>query len=233
MFADICIMRILLIAATGKEIQQTSSYCEEKKNKKGDIEIEIKVTGVGMVATAYFLGKNIYEFRPNLIIQAGIAGCFQKDKNSSVVSISEDLIADMGAYEKDSFKNIFDLGLAKKNEYPFTNGSLINPYQKLIALSNCKPAKAITVNEVSTDPNRIQYYQQNHDPYVETMEGAALHYVCLHENIPFIQIRSVSNYIGERDKSKWEIREAITNLNTELILFINKLADYNETDSWI
>jgi futalosine hydrolase len=35
------------------------------------------------------------------------------------------------------------------------------------------------------------------------MEGAALHYTCLMEKIPFMQLRSISNYIAERDKSKW------------------------------
>ena len=63
------------------------------------------------------------------------------------------------------------------------------------------------------------------DPGIETMEGAALHYVCLQENIPFIQIRSVSNHVGERDKTKWKMKEAINNLNTELSKLINRLTD--------
>jgi futalosine hydrolase len=57
------------------------------------------------------------------------------------------------------------------------------------------------------------------------MEGAALHYVCLQENIPFVQIRSVSNYVGERDKTKWKIQEAIENLNRELLLMINRITN--------
>jgi futalosine hydrolase len=36
------------------------------------------------------------------------------------------------------------------------------------------------------------------------------------ENIPFIQIRALSNYIGERDKTKWKLHEAVANLNLEL-----------------
>ena len=52
------------------------------------------------------------------------------------------------------------------------------------------------------------------------MEGAALHYVCNSFNIPYLQIRSISNYIGERDKSKWEIKKAIENLNKEIIKLI-------------
>ena len=53
------------------------------------------------------------------------------------------------------------------------------------------------------------------------MECAALHYVCLQQNVPFLQIRSVSNEVGERDKSKWKIKEAVENLNNELIKILN------------
>jgi futalosine hydrolase len=58
---------------------------------------------------------------------------------------------------------------------------------------------------------------------IESMEGAALHYVALLENIPFLQIRSLSNFAGERDKSKWEMNKAISCLNLELQRIILKL----------
>jgi futalosine hydrolase len=48
------------------------------------------------------------------------------------------------------------------------------------------------------------------------MEGAALHFVALMENITFLQLRSVSNYVGERDKTKWDLSGAINNLNKQL-----------------
>jgi futalosine hydrolase len=53
------------------------------------------------------------------------------------------------------------------------------------------------------------------------MEGAAMHYVCIQEKIPFLQVRSISNEVGIRDKSKWAIREAIVNLNEEIKKIIN------------
>jgi futalosine hydrolase len=55
------------------------------------------------------------------------------------------------------------------------------------------------------------------------MEGAALHYVCLMEKIPFLQIRSISNYIGERNKKNWNMKESIINLNKELIRLLEQL----------
>jgi len=58
---------------------------------------------------------------------------------------------------------------------------------------------------------------------IESMEGAAFHYVCLQEAVPFLQLRAVSNMIGERDKTKWLMKEAIDNLNKELIVLIRPM----------
>jgi futalosine hydrolase len=45
----------------------------------------------------------------------------------------------------------------------------------------------------------------------------------LQENIPFVQLRAVSNYVEIRDKSKWNIPLAVENLNIQLIEFIKTL----------
>ena len=75
---------------------------------------------------------------------------------------------------------------------------------------------SITVNEISTAEDRISYYKNGLEAGIETMEGAALHYIGLLEEIPFLQVRALSNYVGERDKSKWVLDKAIEILNLEL-----------------
>ena len=57
---------------------------------------------------------------------------------------------------------------------------------------------------------------------MESMEGASLHYICLMENIPFLQLRAISNIAGERNKKKWKMDEAIINLNKELVRVLNQ-----------
>jgi futalosine hydrolase len=49
------------------------------------------------------------------------------------------------------------------------------------------------------------------------MEGAAFHFACLQEKIPFLQLRCISNYVEVRDKSKWNIPLAVKNLNQVLV----------------
>lgn len=66
------------------------------------------------------------------------------------------------------------------------------------------------------------HYKNTIGAVIESMEGAALHYVALMESVPFLQIRAVSNYIGERDKSKWLLQKAIGNLNQQLERLLKK-----------
>lgn len=51
---------------------------------------------------------------------------------------------------------------------------------------------------------------------VETMEGAAFFESCLRAGIPFAQIRAVSNAVGVRDHSLWDIPLALRNLESAL-----------------
>jgi len=92
----------------------------------------------------------------------------------------------------------------------------MNPHKNLLVKSRLETVKGISINEISTSKQRIEFYRQTFNAAVESMEGAALHYVCLKEKIPFLQIRSVSNYIGERNKKKWNMKTSIENLNNEL-----------------
>ena len=67
-----------------------------------------------------------------------------------------------------------------------------------------------------------------YNPKIESMEGAALHYVCTDLEVPYLQIRSISNYVGERDKIKWKMPLAIANLNDTLVNIVNRLCGENE-----
>lgn len=222
-------MTILLAAATTIEIQPTADLLERSGFRLGNHDIAILATGVGSVATTHSLMRHTGSNTPDLILQAGIAGCFTHRRHGETMVIHEEILADLGVWEEPGFKTLFDLGLAGRDEPPFSDGLLVNPHKKLLALSALDQARGITVNEITTDATRIGWLQQNIRPVVESMEGGALHYVCLRENIPFLQLRSVSNDIGIRDKTKWGIGAAIEGLNRELIRLLDKLAAEDET----
>ncbi len=221
-------MYILITAATSFEIQATLDFLKNNPEKFQSHEISFLITGVGMVATSHSLMKAICKKKADVILQAGIAGCFTENPLSETLLIQQDSFADMGVIESNQFKNIFDLNLADKNDFPFSNGSLINPNDKLLNIFPLEKAVGITVNEITTSKERIAWHKQNNAPIVESMEGAAFHYVCLQEKIPFLQIRSISNYIGERDKTKWKLKESIAALNEKLILITEEILKHDE-----
>jgi futalosine hydrolase len=211
---EICGMRILLTAATKFEIEP---FIVNNK------EVEVLITGVGVPATMYHLQKKLQQKEYDLVIQAGIAGTFLHDiELGEVVLVKQDTFADIGMEEKGNFETIFDAGFADKDAFPFSDGWLINSNHQL-QLSLLRQVKAITINKVSDSMLQKQHAILHFSPGIESMEGAAFHYVCLQENIPFIQIRGISNVVGERDKQNWKIKESIGQLNKQLAGLVNTL----------
>lgn len=209
-------MQILLIAATEQEVQPFIAT---------NPSIDILISGAGVPSTMYHLQKRMHQIDYDLIIQAGIAGAYSGNiKPGQTVLVKQDTFADLGMEEKENFTPLFESGLADKNEFPFTNGWLMNNH-KIFKRSHLTVVTAITVNKVSDSELQKKQFVKQFNADIESMEGAALHFVCLQENIPFIQLRSISNYAGERDKTKWMMKEAIDNLNTELSKLINQLTN--------
>jgi futalosine hydrolase len=206
-------MSLLLCAATTFEIQPTLDFI---KKQQLDKQITVLFTGVGLLASTYTLTKEICVQRPEMIIQAGIAGSLDaKLALAQVVVVKTEVIGDLGVDEQNSFRDLFSLGFIQKDLPPFQNGKLVNPYLPNNA-TDLLQVDGVSVNEISTSKSRISYYQQALGAQVESMEGAALHFVALQEKIPFLQLRSISNYIGERDKQAWKLQEAINTLNSKL-----------------
>lgn len=211
-------MQILLTAATTFEIEPTLQLLE----KKGiATPVEVLITGIGPVSATYLLTNAIMQKKPSLVIQAGIAGSFNYAEipPGKVVLVKYDAFGDLGMEEKGAFTTVFDAGFAGKNQFPFTEGWLINPHA-LLNNSSLPVVKSVTINKVSDSNGQKKQLIKTFSPQTESMEGAALHYVCLQQSLPFLQIRSISNEVGERDKSKWRMKEAVENLNTELIKLI-------------
>lgn len=192
--------------------------------KSKRMQVLFHQTGVGMLATAVSLTRLVLEDKPDLIIQAGIAGTFNQQLNlGKVVAINDEILGDMGVEENNKWKDIFDLKLEQSNTAPFEKRRLSNPFLADFNLLKLPEVRAVTVNEISTNANRIHQLKKKYNPVTESMEGAALHYIGRETNTPFIQIRSISNYIGDRNKNNWKINEAIENLNQTLLKYTDKL----------
>ncbi len=218
-------MRVIITAATTGEWMPTFQKINPKyvaNNKQ--FSVGFHESGIGMLASSVSLMKMFVQELPSIIIQVGIAGCFDKKVPlGKVFVVKDDFAGDIGVVENKVWKDLFDLKLDKPNDAPYEKKSLPNDWLKQYNLLNLPTKKGVTVNTITTDKKKMDLYTTRYKATLESMEGASLHYVGRDLYIPFIQLRAVSNYVGERDKSKWKMQEAIMNLNETLLQYLDAL----------
>jgi futalosine hydrolase len=177
-----------------------------------------------MVATTYHLTKALNNSRPDLALLVGIGGSFNRNiPLGEVVLITSDQYGDMGAEDNYNFLDIFELGLEQLDDPPISNGLLANPVQNLPVHINLPEVSGISVNTVAGTSFTATSRREKYKSQIESMEGAAFHFVCLSERVAFAQVRAISNYVEARDKNKWEMQLAIQNLNNWTISFLESL----------
>ena len=134
------------------------------------------------------------------------------------------MFADLGIYEMDRFFTLFEKNFLDPNTVPYKHGLLENNVDNTFEIAT---ANSITVNTVTDNFLQTNMFTKKYDPDLESMEGAAFHYVCIQENVPFLQLRSVSNFVGDRVKTNWKMKESIENLNHHLSRIVLELATNN------
>ena len=213
-------MNILITTATEIELQHIMKKLQTAENHN----IDFCITGIGCTETTFTLTKKLLNSNNNLVINAGIAGSFNRDfAIGDVVIVESEIFGNLGITYPDRFATLFDEGLADKNTHPFADGKLICSHINQFNLSKLQRVKGLTVDAASGEKKQIERLKKTFCADIETMEGAAFFYVCTKLNIPFLEFRAISNHIEPRDKSKWNISLAMNNLSKEIFDFINNL----------
>ncbi len=229
-------MKLVLVAATPFEVHPLHQHLEQEFKRvspivytKGETEIHLLITGIGIMATAYTLGRYMAYIQADLVINLGIAGAFhQKLSIGDVVHIVSDELGDLGIEEADgSFSTLFDAELMDKNQFPFQEGILIDKHAS--AYNFLPKVSGLTINKVHGETSSIEKCQAQFKADIESMEGAAFMFVCLQEEVPFLQIRAISNYVESRNKENWNIPLAINNLNKVALEIIRDVTNIPES----
>lgn len=219
-------MKILLAAATTAEIAETLAWLQgiDPENPVPE-NVDICITGVGLLTSTFRLTKALAYSDYDLVIGAGIAGAFDRSLHlGQCVVVTAETLADFGAEDGPAFLDAFDIGLEKADEPPFTAGKLLNSLDGLPeCITSLPQVSGLTVLKVSGNEPTIEERTSRYGTAVESMEGAALHYACLSLGIPFVQLRSISNYVTRRDRSAWQLKPAIDALNGKLTEWLRQL----------
>jgi len=225
-------MKILIVAATRFEIRPLAekfAYVQKEDDSLAhyqfrNAKVDILITGIGMTPMAFYLGKQLPGSNYDVVINAGICGSYSASLPiGSVVNVTEESFCELGAENNEEFLSLFELGLMDPDESPYRAGKLLNnstPHGDV--LRKLKRVKGITASTIHGREETIRKIREVFKPEVESMEGAAFFYACLTSGVPFHQLRGISNFVEERDKSKWDIPLAVANLNSTVFEIIKE-----------
>jgi futalosine hydrolase len=215
-------MRILVVTATAAEVgpfvaglrhagdagPRMASYAASRH------DVDVLVTGVGMVATATWATRALAQAKYDLSLNLGVCGSFDRAiPPATVVHVVSDRLAELGAEDGEEFLTIQQLRLLEDDEPPFSRGMLVNlaPPDNAV-LESLQTVEGVTVNTVHGNERSIASVTSRFSPQVESMEGAAFMYACLVRGIPFAQVRAVSNIVERRNRDAWKLTDAIAAL---------------------
>lgn len=179
---------------------------------------DLVLTGAGVFNAAHALTVYLEHASPGLILQTGIAGVFKQ----TGLNIGDVAIATQEHYihtgvQTDALENSplpFDLlkavPLSRKGIYPFDPDMVDHTHNilsRVFSLTGTRIIKGpfITVSAITSSLGRASQLYCAFSPVMEAMEGAACVHIAALYGIPIIEVRAASNFVGDRDKKKWDI----------------------------
>lgn len=196
-------MRILVVAATEMELRGLPAVLNQTRH-----DVSFGIHGVGMLQACYQL-VDLVRGNYDFFIQCGVAGSYSDDiEPGDAVLVHAEILGDLGAEDHDRFLDVFDLGLSGQDDFPFKNGQLVN--DRALQFDAFRKVNALSVNCVAGKMSTVTQRKQHFAAGIESMEGAAFHYCCLMQQVPFLQVRGISNKVEPRNKENWQMANAIS-----------------------
>ncbi|WP_409345589.1 futalosine hydrolase [Paenibacillus sp. MBLB4367] len=171
----------------------------------------VLTVGVGTAAAAVGTARALASAKYDLVINAGICGGFAGQAEiGTLVVASEIIAADLGAETADGFIGLDELGfgssraavdkdLAARAAEAFRHAGLPVAMGPILTVSTVTGTAASAAELAVRVPGAA----------AEGMEGYGAA-VAAHEfGLRVLEIRSVSNAVGPRDKSAWRIKDAL------------------------
>lgn len=218
---------IALSFATHKEMGAALGFLPEipalKEGESTVLELPdgrsvlVMVTGLTVVNAAFQLGMAFGAHDITGVVNLGTAGSFDFERRPlrSIVVVRREIWPEYGL--RTAFK-IDPKGLG----FFLDNVS----QDKVIDRVELDPAEAaramglrldpswpedtsITVSGCSGSPERAKQLWDNYTAALENMEGFALAMCCNRRNIPFLEIRTVSNLVGSRRAEEWALKDSL------------------------
>lgn len=232
---------LLLLAATEGEARQVEAAMVEadsflhrgKRCITGTLAgrpCRLLFTGVGEVNAAHALTWALEARIPALVLQFGIAGAYVPASLpvGAVALATEEIYGDLGVLTPDGWLDMEEIGfpLVPGDPPRFNRFPLDEAFVRWAAeICGARTGPFVTVNRCSGTRTAGDALFARYGALCESMEGAAAAHVCALYNVPFLEVRGVSNLVEDRDRAKWRIAEAAQAAQVAALKLVNRIAD--------
>jgi futalosine hydrolase len=145
-----------------------------------------------------------------LVVSAGIAGGFAPLAPVGAVAVARTIVAaDLGVATEEGFTPLAELGFGRcEHRCP--------PLSRTVARRlGAAYGPVLTVSTVTGTARRADELRARHPQAVaEAMEGFGVAEAAFAHGLPVMEVRTVSNAVGPRDRAAWRIAEALAALTT-------------------
>lgn len=217
---------ILILSATAFEQERLRERVEEEVRQEvagrmwvsGKIagrEVLLVATGIGAVNTAHALTCVLQARRPAWVLQVGIGGGYPESGLGigDLALASEECYGDLGVKTGAGWQGAELIGIPvlEQERVYFNRFPLDAEWVRKAAeiLPAAKVGPFVTVQECSgTDELGVERGRR-FAGVCENMEGAAVAHLCALYEIPFVEVRAISNIVEARDRDKWDLPLAL------------------------
>jgi futalosine hydrolase len=182
------------------------SHHEGVRLRTGAGELVALAAGVGPAAAAAATATAICRAGPfDQVISLGIGGGFADESPLGAVVLADRIVAaDLGADSPEGFLPIEALGLG--------TSSIPCPPQLVAAARSRLPEAVVgpvaTVTTGTGTAARAAWLRRL-GAVAEAMEGFGVATAAVRHGLPVLELRAVSNLVGERDRAAWRIDDAL------------------------
>jgi futalosine hydrolase len=190
-------------------------------------DVLLIASGLGKVNAAHASTCLIENYPVNCVINIGVGGAYPGSglKIGDVAIATKEIYGDEGVITSEGWDSLKKIGIPLVqggqnkyfNEFILADSSLARSVRLVTRHSRLPDLQAplvtksgpfITVSAATGTRKRAIEFEKRFNAICENMEGAAIAQVCTIYKIPMIEIRGISNIVGERDKRKWNLGAA-------------------------
>ncbi|MFE1177064.1 futalosine hydrolase [Streptomyces sp. NPDC058773] len=178
------------------------------------VALDALAAGVGPAAaaagTATALTAAALAGRPyDLAVSAGIGGGFAPGAPLGSVVVADAIVAaDLGAETPEGFTPVTELGFGTVAHRP--DPALV---KAVAAAAGAQAGTVVTVSTVTGSAARAAELAERHPGVLaEAMEGFGVAEAAAAHGVPVLELRTISNAVGPRDRAAWRIGDALAAL---------------------